>query len=236
MESKASTESPSLIWLFLLLVALLLILIFWVIWGANGQNDRPTGLLTPTTPVAAGAIIPLNPTFQKFAEASIEITAANSPATLTLAEQSPSDFQPNQTVIVSNLATFGSAGQLSLFADIYMSAPVLNVYPSGTELLVLEPTGDYSTYPVEQGGISWLRVRDGAGLIGWANREMFQPAAPLETVGITTSENSGTSAPGAVNAVQSEPVQAAATPMDTPTVMPTLAPDATPTLTSTPAG
>lgn len=76
----------------------------------------------------------------------------------------PTVFAPGDRVASENR-------QLTLFADASVNAPVLDAVTPGSVLVVLEPSGDYSEYPVLRGGQNWVRVRAGDGLAGWVLAE-----------------------------------------------------------------
>ncbi|MEM7132802.1 MAG: hypothetical protein AAF702_41245 [Chloroflexota bacterium] len=212
METRATSDSSANLVLVILLVSLLLLLVFWLLLGPNGRFERPTGLLTATTPTAAGTIIPINNPLPNLAidgNANVgnngEAGAApnnNTEASETenSASEQPnspiSSFAINQSIVVADASTLGPSGHLRLLADAGESSAVLNVYSPGAELVVLEPSGEYSRYPIVSNGISWIRVQDRRGLVGWTNQAMVQPAieqaeTPLpETSGETSNETS----------------------------------------------
>jgi hypothetical protein len=57
---------------------------------------------------------------------------------------------------------------LRLHADAMRSSLVLEAYPAGATFTVIEPSGDYAGYPVEQSGEHWYRLQAEDGLVGWA--------------------------------------------------------------------
>lgn len=64
-----------------------------------------------------------------------------------------------------------AAETLLLYADADRGAAVMNQYAAATEFTVLEPSGNYSTYPVLQAEAEWYRLRAADGLVGWATAE-----------------------------------------------------------------
>jgi hypothetical protein len=52
---------------------------------------------------------------------------------------------------------------------------VLDSIAEGSILTVMEPGGDFASYPVEQEGQSWVRVRAADGLVGWTPTEGLVP-------------------------------------------------------------
>lgn len=186
-------EASVLLWLILILVALLLLLVFWTLWGPSGSLNRPTGRLTPTTPVAAGAVIPIdNLSLNSFTAAdAVEAAARQDPSQ---SYTQTANFAPNQQVTVIENSDGRSIGKLAMFADADPNALIYNMYEPGTTLTVVEPTGDYQGYPVEKFGISWVRVRDPVGLVGWVDRSILQAKVADGTAPVTDTEapNSGT--------------------------------------------
>jgi hypothetical protein len=63
---------------------------------------------------------------------------------------------------------------LYLYADANFSSTLLDELEFGTVLVVLEPGGDYSHYPVVGEGVEWVRVRAQDGLVGWAATDQLE--------------------------------------------------------------
>jgi len=66
------------------------------------------------------------------------------------------------------------AGRLTLYANVTTDAPVLDSYGVGVALTVIEPSGDYTGYPVVAGGHGWVRVRAADGLVGWVTTDTLE--------------------------------------------------------------
>lgn len=82
-----------------------------------------------------------------------------------LPTETPSPYIPGQTATASaNLLLFADAGQNSL---------VLDELIEGAKLVISEPSGEYSTYPVAKEGRLWVRVRSQDGLVGWVDANLL---------------------------------------------------------------
>jgi hypothetical protein len=119
--------------------------------GANTETDAvatPVATETPTT-----APTP---------------TVAPTPTATPRPVVPPPVFAPGERVSVR-------AGRAPLYAEPSASAPVLDAVSEGSTLTVLEPGGDFASYPVEQAGQGWVRVRAADGLVGWTPTEGLVP-------------------------------------------------------------
>ena len=121
-----------------------------------GQQSEATILLNAMTPKAGGMILPT---------AQPAIPAAG-PASIP----ANSVLQPGQLVVAVN------PEGLTLQTDAAVSAASMERYRPGTAFTVLEPNGDYATYPVQQDGHTWYRFQASDGLVGWAMIEAIVPA------------------------------------------------------------
>lgn len=59
-------------------------------------------------------------------------------------------------------------GQVTLHADTTLDSLVLDTINPGVAMTVIEPSGSDESYPVENEGYGWVRVRSVDGLVGWA--------------------------------------------------------------------
>ena len=82
-----------------------------------------------------------------------------------LPTETPSPYMPGHAAYAStNLLLYADAGRNSL---------VLDELIEGATLLISEPSGEYSTYPVAKEGQLWVRVRSQDGLIGWVDANLL---------------------------------------------------------------
>jgi hypothetical protein len=58
--------------------------------------------------------------------------------------------------------------EVALHADTTLDSLVLDTINAGVAMTVIEPSGADVTYPVENEGYGWVRVRSADGLVGWA--------------------------------------------------------------------
>jgi hypothetical protein len=134
---------------FLVTVALLVLL---VLLQACGRNEPPA----TATPRAGG----------------VEMTEPSS-VDVTAAEAEPSaPVVPTPTPVVYSVgAVITATVPVTLYATAASSSTVLEIYGSGVAFTVLEPNDQFTAYPVSNGGASWVRVRAGDGLAGWAKAD-----------------------------------------------------------------
>jgi len=64
---------------------------------------------------------------------------------------------------------------LSLYADATDAAMLMKSYAAATQFTVIEPSGDYDTYPIVTSEDQWYRVRADDGLVGWVTAEQLAP-------------------------------------------------------------
>lgn len=121
-----------------------------------GQQSKSLVLLNAMTPKAGGMILPT---------AQPAIPAAEPASIPTIAV-----LQPGQLVVAVN------PEGLTLQTDASIRAASMERYRPGTAFTVLEPNGDYATYPVQQDGHTWYRFQASDGLVGWAMIEAIVPA------------------------------------------------------------
>lgn len=75
----------------------------------------------------------------------------------------------NSTLVVADVVNDTRDQKLRLHAMAAPDSPTRELYESGERFTLIEPSDDFEAYPVVVNGISWVRVRDGNGLIGWAD-------------------------------------------------------------------
>lgn len=129
-----------------------------VLGGCGGWQPSESTVLPDTmTPKAGGMILP---TAQPALPADGLLSQTQTIAIL----------QPGQLVIAVN------PEGLTLQADASTSAASMEHYRPGTAFTVLEPNGDYATYPVQQDSHTWYRFQASDGLVGWAMIEAIVTA------------------------------------------------------------
>lgn len=123
---------------------------------------------TPQETVTTAATATEEPTAPAEATATEEATAE---ATATAAPRPTATPRPTAVVDAPVLAAGDMVGavdgRVEIYADASLDALVLDSFGTGVELEVLDPSGDYETYPVVVDGHGWARVRAADGLVGW---------------------------------------------------------------------
>ena len=92
--------------------------------------------------------------------------------------------EPTDLLQVGQRVTLLPGQSLTLYADASATATPLVTYNAAPlDLVVIEPSGDYAGYPVENEGQQWYRLRDENGLVGWVSTATIarsnQPSANL---------------------------------------------------------
>jgi hypothetical protein len=94
-------------------------------------------------------------------ETPTPMPATSTPRAITrVPAVAPAVFAPGDVVITPGT-------RLTLYADATLDATVLDAIAPSTTLTVLEPSGDFTAYPVLRDGHNWVRVRAVDGLAGW---------------------------------------------------------------------
>lgn len=100
-----------------------------------------------------------------------DAAADNSDASGTEVDSAADSFgiALNSRLNVADAAAESENGGLRLYATASLDSPTRELYSPGQPFVLVEPSEDFEAYPVEVGGISWVRVRDENGLLGWAD-------------------------------------------------------------------
>ncbi len=131
-------------------MAILLLLAFFI--TACGGDEEPTATPVDATPAAGGMVLP---------------TAA--------ADQTQAAATPTPALLIGDALQVLPDQQVRLYTDATTDALVMNVYTSGERFTLLDASGDYAVYPVEQGGRRWYRLRAADGLVGWGDAAQLAP-------------------------------------------------------------
>jgi hypothetical protein len=123
--------------------------------------------LTGTTELSVTAAVSATATVSETvaaptAQPTSKPTAVKTPT----AEPQVTEVVPSP-VFAAGEAVQAAGGRAALHAEPSEDAPVLDSYGPNVTLMVLEPGGDFSRYPVEVAGRGWVRVRAADGLVGW---------------------------------------------------------------------
>jgi hypothetical protein len=83
---------------------------------------------------------------------------------------------PTPALLIGDAVQVLPDQQLRLYTDATTDALVMNLYPAGERFTLLDASGDYAAYPVEQEGRRWYRLRAADGLVGWGDAAQLAPA------------------------------------------------------------
>lgn len=133
-------------------IAILFLLVCLV--AACGGDEEATATPVDATPAAGGMVLP---------------TAAADQAQAAAATPTPA-------LLIGDAVQTLADQQLRLYTDATADALVMNVYEPGARFTLLDASGDYAVYPVEQGGRRWYRLRAADGLVGWGDAAQLGPA------------------------------------------------------------
>lgn len=167
MSSERPTVSTSPFWLIGAILVLFTILMIWLI--VRGDASPSTGPEVETTPIAGGGEIPTS------APTSIPNPPTENP------NPTPTQFYVGQQVVLDAGDAGTNNGAVPLFrlyAAPSLRSATYDVYRSGEQFTILEPSGDSDSYPVENENISWVRVRYADGLVGWMDSRYLRSVIP----------------------------------------------------------
>ena len=158
-------------WIVLALFCALLLNAAWLsIRSLRGDLAESVGLQS-LQPLAGGMILPGG-------EALIDAPPLGETAIFSAVDMAPASNLLRSSLPVRPLLDVLVPGQpvvandpvgVKLYSDASVNAPVMAIYAEGTAFTVLEPSGDYGAYPIEQAGHRWYRLRAADGLIGWVS-------------------------------------------------------------------
>lgn len=132
-------------------MAILLLLAFFV--AACGGDEEPVATPVDATPAAGGMVLPT-----------------------TAADSAQATATPTPALLIGDTVQVVADQSLRLYTDATGDALVMNVYDAGARFTLLAASGDYTAYPVEQGGRRWYRLRAVDGLVGWGDAAQLGPA------------------------------------------------------------
>lgn len=133
---------------------------------ATGDPANPTGQEDAASPAATPASVQTPVTVV----ATAVTTTVSTTVTTTV---STAILEPGIKVEVTN--TGGRSIRLRSLPSV--TSEVLDAYRAGEVLEIQVPGDDYVTYPVEEDGYRWVRVRAWDGRIGWIAQRYVRPVA-----------------------------------------------------------
>ncbi len=122
-----------------------------------------TGSATPAAPGSNSTVTQSSSEATSPASATTQVAEATAPSAgaATIEPAAPS-------ILLAAGAEVAAVGKVRLYADPDPAAQRLAQYPADARFVVVEPSGEYTAYPVENGGVGWYRLRAADGLVGWA--------------------------------------------------------------------
>lgn len=134
-------------------------LIIVVLVTACGGDDEPEVSATvAATPAAGGMVMPTAAT-----DATQAATATPAPTAVP-------------ALVIGDTVQALPEQQVRLYTDATTSALVMGVYAPGERFTVLDPSGEYALYPVDNEGRLWYRLRAPDGLVGWGTADQIGAA------------------------------------------------------------
>ena len=143
--------------------ALLFVTIVLVLAGCGRGESAETAVVPDVTAAAGGMALPA------VTLTSTVATEGGVTTTLTTTAEAVPQVTPGQMLRPLTTA-------VRLYVDASRQAQVMNQYAVEAIFTVLEPSGDYSSYPVEAEGEQWYRVRADDGLVGWTPAALLTPS------------------------------------------------------------
>lgn len=147
-------------------LVLVLVVAFWLIFSlGNNGDDRQ---LTPAPGVADSAAL---------SQGTIETEPVAEPTPEPEPTATPVPvFTPGQIVVVANTAGAG----IRLRNEPGTGGTTLAIYEDGDRFTILNPDGEYSSYPIEADGYRWYRIQitgnPEENLSGWAAGDFLTPS------------------------------------------------------------
>lgn len=91
---------------------------------------------------------------------TVEPTATLAPTAVPTRSSPPPSFEAGDMVV-------NESDEVALHADTTQDSLILDTVNAGVALTIIEPSGPDLSYPVENEGYGWVRVRSSDGLVGW---------------------------------------------------------------------
>lgn len=160
MSNEKASRSSGKTWLIAIVAALIILISILVAIFLLQRVPESEGVTAQMTPIVGGTTAPT--------------------ATPVTEKPDPASDEPKSlgevTVGASVTAASSDGSGVRVYSDARAVAAVMELYQNGAEFVVLEPSGEYDTYPVEENGTQWVRVMADDGLVGWAIVAELAPA------------------------------------------------------------
>lgn len=176
IDYKAANDSELSLIIWPLLLACLLLALWLGYWQNSSFLQRGPKAEVEMTPISESVAIS-----SESSESTAEVSAVNDSTSNSNSANSSSDGSSvlsggivlNSTLIVAEAAAETKDRGLRLYATASFSSATREIYNSGDRFTLVEPSEDFEVYPVEVEGVSWVRVRDSDGLLGWADMSLL---------------------------------------------------------------
>lgn len=135
-----------------IVIALIIVVL---VTACSGDDEPEASATIAATPAAGGMVMPTAAT-----DATPAATATPAPTAVP-------------ALVIGDMVQALPEQQVRLYTDATTSALVMGVYAPGERFTVLDPSGEYALYPVENEGQLWYRLRAADGLVGWGTADQI---------------------------------------------------------------
>jgi len=170
IEYRAINDSDLGRILWPLLLTCLLLVLWLIYWPSRGSLNGGSTAEVEMTPISESAAISAESNGSTDGMAAVNDSGSNG----GLSSGGLFDGMGlNSTLIVAEAAAEARDGGLRLYTTASFSSETREIYRPGERFTLVEPNEGFEVYPVKVEGVSWVRVRDSDGLLGWADMSLL---------------------------------------------------------------